>query len=154
MITRAWIGPELEGYCKGAITLFIEASIFTWTEIYSIISKHKFTRLYLGAGGKNIIGIYNFMNLKQYCDIYNIQIVLETTVDNLANLTDEIKENVELILTFRDKNISVENVDFIKLENNQGLHIYPTNNNYYTSISTLNKGMYSEVRLVYSGEEK
>ena len=74
MITRAWIGPELEGFQLGVTTLFIEGLQIDGNESIELLKKHPdIRRVYLGAGGKGITSIndaLDFFLLKTNIHIY------------------------------------------------------------------------------------
>lgn len=158
MISRAWIGEEKEGKHKGVYTLFIESPDLDGKEIVSFIEtiSEPFERLYLGAGGIDVLNFTRADKLIEYCKDNDIQVVIETTLQNEHLLSLYIRQHAEVILTIRKPNFNLSGINAIKLENKNFLYVIDVDLSpiELTSLHTLNNGLYEGTdELIYEGEK-
>jgi hypothetical protein len=94
---KIWKGPELEGFDKGVITLFVASdSIIDESIVIKELCSHNIQRVYLGAGRTQFIGFNNINNFINYCISNKISIVIE------VDLLNELSEAENEIITFNN----------------------------------------------------
>ena len=159
MIGRAWIGEEKEGKHKGVNTLFVESPDLDGREVVEFIKtvQEPFKRLYLGAGGIDVLDFVRSEELVEYCNDNNIQVVIETTLQNEHLISLYLRQNAEIILTIRKSNFNLSGINAVKFENINFLYVIDIDVSpiELTSLHTLNNGLYEGTdKLIYKGDNK
>lgn len=154
MITRAWTGPELEGYDLNEFTLFIEGLYLTASEVINIIqqvTQPSCNRIYLGAGGKGILDIDGVEVLLNYCQKNNIKVVCEVLLDQLDKCNINILKNCDVTLTACGQ--ASNYINYFKTDNGSDVYVHRLINGVHTNLSTLTDGLYDKDTLIYSKGE-
>lgn len=153
MITRVWKGPELEGFSKGIITLFVEGVIVDGLEVCKYLNENTdCKRVYLGAGGKGLTCISNTSDLITYCQRYNISIIVELIMGQLYLCNSDLLENSHVILTCNGYESNL--INEFKTDDNKIVNVYDLENGNIesTDLSTLHNGLYEVDELLYKAE--
>ena len=151
MITRAWIGPELEGYSKGVPTLFIEGISLHASEIISIYNKcENVKRIYLGAGGYGLRQLENYKQLLEFAKSNEIKVVMELFDTQIDELPIDLLNCVELTYTITSDRTSL--IDYLKTDDGKIVYVYDLQNKEETDLSTLKDGLYDKDTLIYEDE--
>ena len=150
MITRVWKGPELEGFGKGVLTLFIEGTFIDGKEVCRFIAENlDCLRVYLGAGGRGITNITNLSHLVSYCKDNNINLVTEIMAYQLNAEITELLKNSHVILTVSGDNCSF--IDQFKTDDYKLVKVHDLSNFANTDLSTLSDGLFNVDTLLYKG---
>lgn len=95
---KIWKGPELEGFDKGVITLFVASdSIIDENIVIKELCSHNIQRVYLGAGRTQFIGFNDLDYFINKCSCNNISIAIE--IDILKSISNAEKEIISLTST-------------------------------------------------------
>lgn len=94
---KIWIGPELEGYDKGKLTMFVKAKKILATPIIAELEKNpECWRLYLGAGRTDTE--VHSVPLFNYCLKHEIEVVVETSTAGIKLLPEYALSSLKLIM--------------------------------------------------------
>ena len=153
MISRAWIGPELEGYDIGVKTLFIEGLNIDGNHAIDLVKEHlkEIRRVYLGAGGKGIVSISNALDFFVFCKSNKIKVVAEILLDNYNQCDEVILKNVTTILTASGNKSNY--INYFKVDNSRRVYVYKLLDGISNSLDTLKEGLYEQDKLIYSVKE-
>jgi hypothetical protein len=141
---RVWKGPELEGFDKGIITLFVASdNIINESIIINQLELNNIQRVYLGAGRTPFPGFNNTRTFIDYCSNNSIKVIIE--VDGIKSLlqaeTDIIKEDIVVpIYTFRvqGSNNIVKDNSLFKYDDYNQVIVFKNSQSSYTDLDTLN----------------
>ena len=152
MITRVWVGPELEGFDQGINTLFIEGEYLNSTDVIDYLQQTNCKRLYLGAGGKGIIELLNIPRLRKYCEENEIEVVAEIPID-LFNICDiNIFKYCHIILTAKGEKSKY--INQFKTDDRKQVDVFNLKVSAKTDLSTLNNGLFDLDTLIYERNEE
>lgn len=160
MITRAWIGKELEGFEKGEPTLFIEGLNIDGHEVIKLIesiTESPPSRVYLGAGGKGLETITNYISFLLFTQKYNLNIMVELYENQYELLPKDFLSSNVINVTYSVKSDNVKFIKYFKLDTGKDVTVINiANSNLSTnSLEGLTDGLYTEDKLIYDkGEVK
>lgn len=150
---KVWIGPELEGYDKGVLTMFVKAEKPNPEYLTDYFYDNpECKRLYLGAGRTDTkefpIALFDF------CDDNNITVVIETTPSGLKYIPEEIRESYQIILRFDAPEAAnmLCGVDLLKVDTMDMVYICEVNNTIQTDLETLYGDSFEVDRIIFDGE--
>lgn len=158
------MGPEQEGLSRGDMTLFVQAEHITKEEsqlIYSLLTKHKLNRLYLGAGRVNLKSFENAEAFITMCMFSNVTVITEIGIQEDMVIIEPFASNGELVFTIRNRNIPVgpltrrskPNASF-KMDNYKALFIAPIGYGQTRPLIDVSNNMYNNLDVVvYDSEE-
>ena len=145
---KVWKGPELEGFDKGIVTLFVASDIvIDETIIINQLSLNNIRRIYLGAGRTPFSGFTDTKTFIDYCNNNSIKVVIEVNgAESLSSAEkDIIKENIVVpVYTFRvlgSDNIVKDNSLF-KYDDYKQVIVFDNSSSSYTGLDTLNGMMF------------
>ena len=136
---RMWIGKEREGKKKGVKTLFVEATLLdtlTLKKVCSVATKHSISRIYIGAGKVDVIGLSkDWFNILQGFDV-----AVETTAKNVSKLCHTEKFGEIIIRT----DLSLKSLANVtpKIDNGEKVRMYYGHEE--NSISSVKDGYYTD----------
>lgn len=139
--TRAWIGPEREGYAKGIETIFYENDIIDCSEVVDILVKYpSCKRVYLGAGRVRPKQIFNTSELDLYSRATGTEVVIEFDIGN----------PIEPFIPSSWTTIAVCQVKptYIKTDDYKTVNVYKLDNPEVTDLVDLSDGLFSCDKLI------
>lgn len=140
-MTRAWIGPEREGYAKGIETIFYEDDIVNCHEVVELLIKyHQCKRVYLGAGRVRPKQIFNIRELEAYRQATGTEVVIE--LDIRSDLLVYIPSSWTIIAVCQVK------PTYIKTDDYKTVNIYKLDNPEVTDLCDLSDGLFSCDKLI------
>lgn len=140
-MSRAWIGPEREGYAKGVQTIFYEDDIIDCHEVVDLLAKYpSCKRVYLGAGRVRPKQIFNVRQLELYSESTGTEVVIEFDIGN----------PVELLIPSSWTTIAVCQVKptYIKTDDYKTVNVYKLDNPEVTDLVDLSEGLFSCDKLI------
>lgn len=145
---KVWKGIELEGSMKGKMTMFAKGEVIEGLIVVDLLDQNPdCKRLYLGAGRVDTLQIQDLQLLASYCACNEIMVTHETSLANLAKVTDTIlTEADETIVRIFDTNFDkLSSLDTIKIDS--GKHVFTADlmEMVHTDLSTLNVDMFKDV---------
>lgn len=151
MITRVWVGKELEGFEKGVSTLFVEGLDIDGDDILPFLNLPRcknVKRIYLGAGGKGLTRLTNIDILK---NLHDIKVVIELYNNQIDALPLEVLASFEIIYTLNTVNSRY--INYLKLNDSKQVKVINPIDVQLTDLTTLQNGMFiNEDVLIYSKE--
>lgn len=125
---KIWKEQEGTSQTKGRLTWFVESETIDGELLIAKLNElnETPTRLYLGAGRKDVLYWLNVRQLVDYIRQNNVEVIIET-LPEFADITpQEILDVAEIILAVRTCSEGVrEKIKFIKLDIYTMAHIHP-----------------------------
>ena len=139
--TRAWIGPEREGYAKGIETIFYENDVIDCSEVVDLLSKYpSCKRVYLGAGRVRPKQIFNVRQLELYSESTGTEVIIEFDIGN----------PIEPFIPSSWTTIAVCQIKptYIKTDDYKTVNVYKLDNPEVTDLVDLSEGLFSCDKLI------
>lgn len=152
---KIWKGKEQEGtsQTKGRLTWFVESATVDGELLIAKLNElnETPTRLYLGAGRKDVLFWLNTKPLVDYIRRNNVEVIIETLPEFADVTPQEILDVAEIILAVRTCSEAVKKkIKFVKLDTYMTVYIQPVTHWCETSLSTLENNMFKgEDTLLY-----
>ena len=148
MFLKIWLGPEMEGENLGENTLFVSSnSKLSYNDICNFLedTSLNISKVYLGAGRQDFLGFTNtesFSRFYRYCINYAINVTIETTPENLTNLSEYL-DFCEIILSIRNSKIPVSSNIKLKIDDYTTARIFSNDLYFDTDLSNVSQDRYS-----------
>lgn len=140
--TRAWIGPEREGYAKGITTIFYENPVIDGFEVVELLSKYpECKRVYLGAGRVRPQQLLNVDVLEQYSQATKTEVVIEFNIHD-DWLLDFVPSTWTTIGVCRIK------PTYLKTDDYKTVNVYKLDKSELTDLQDLSDGLFSCDKLI------
>lgn len=159
MLTKIWIGPELEGFDKGIPTMFIASDVKNRTSfILELLETWKIQRIYLGAGRTDFQGFDNNQLFLDECKNKNISVVIEVDLSSInENISYMINnEDVKVIYTVRNRTnkfpVKKENT-YLKYDDFTDVYVFDIKNSSQTSLNDLKGMTFEQDTVIYQYSE-
>lgn len=150
---KVWKGPELEGFDKGIVTLFVASNtVIDETIIIQQLINYDIHRIYLGAGRTAFPGFNSIKTFINYCIDNNVTVLIE--VDLLKPLliseTNIIEEHIVTpIYTIRanSTDVTLKKNSLFKYDDYSNVIVFKHNQSAHTNLDNLH-GMVFEADTV------
>lgn len=149
--TKIWIGPELEGYDKGTLTMFVKTKGIMPCSILSELERHpECKRLYLGAGRTDVIKFNEYLIMR--CVTLGIEVLVETSVAGLKSIPEYVLEYANIILRM-DIPIAEKLVraDCLKLDTGKNVYVVEIDEMKHTNLDELDGDTFSADTVIFDG---
>lgn len=167
---KIWKGPEMEGPDKGAMTLFIKDEYPSGLYIIDMLDENpECTRLYLGAGRTDVIGLWptqpngsteeatnEFGKLIRHCNKKKIQVVMEVSLEGYAKVPDFVFEECDqIIVRIQNKLLNdLRDSDCIKVDDEKNVRVISLGNMHKTTLDTLYDNIFTDVDIILFNNEE
>lgn len=125
---KIWKEQEGTSQTKGRLTWFVESETIDGELLIAKLNElnETPTRLYLGAGRKDVLYWLNTRPLVNYIRQNNVEVIIETLPEFADIIPREILDVAEIILAVRTCSEGVrEKIKFVKLDIYTMAHIHP-----------------------------
>jgi hypothetical protein len=148
---KIWIGPELEGYEKGQLTLFVKGDRPHTNYVVSLLAEHReCKRIYLGSGRTDVVEFSD--NLLHYCYENGISVVVETSPPGIKNIPCTYRELCRIIVRvdipdYEDVNYPGQT--YLKLDTERVVRIIQSSEMIHTDLADLEGDMFKQDKFLF-----